>query len=128
VSTWVWEVRATGGDPTAVSAAIGTAVGGLRVAIQTGYRYERAKAALGLDADCAEAWTEDVLATRVLPPAYDATTRSTSVLVEVEVSNAGGEQTAALLGQGFDDVVLDAVLALPGVTEVSHSDRIERPS
>lgn len=113
MSRFVWEVRAIGGDPTAVREAVSASIERLRYGDTT-----------GIDQDVAAAWSQDVIAAGVV---HTVTAQgTTSLVVEVEVRDEDAAHTAALMSTGFDAVVLDDALAVAGVLEVSHSDRIPR--
>jgi hypothetical protein len=118
---YVWQVTADGAeDPSAVRAAVGAAVDRL-----TGGQHD----GVALDPDELRVWTEDVDFAVVSEPAHDPAARRTSVLVDVELHDRGAvaAERAAVLSGGFDTAVLDAVLAVPGVTGCGHTDRIARP-
>lgn len=112
MARFVWEVRATGGDPAAITGAVASSLIRLR---------ERDTVA---DEDTADAWAQDVIAASVIDTATAGD--ATSVLVEVETRDQDAPRIAARLSGGFDDEVLDAVIELRGVTTVTHSDRIPR--
>lgn len=98
---FIWEVRARGGAPEEVARAIADAVTHLREG----------------------AWAEDTIAAGVVNVASLDGTHS--ILVEVDM-HGDDPAAAAALSAGFDEDVLDAALAVPGVLEVTHSDRIPR--
>lgn len=98
---FIWEVRVTGGAPEAVARAITDAVTHLREG----------------------AWAQDTIGAGVVDVASLHGTHS--ILVEVDTHGTDPADAAAL-SAGFDEDVLDATLAVPGVLEASHSDRIPR--
>lgn len=116
MSRYVWALTTKGGDAKAVDAAIAHGI-------------DRLRAGDGgdLSPDECQYWQEDVSWVSVDTVAHDD---GVSVLVDVDLFGQRDEydrQVAAVLSGGFDEVICVEVSKVEGVTEVTHSDRIERP-
>lgn len=118
MSTYVWEVSTTSGNPEAIRKAIETAISQLR---------DPDVSVPALEGIELEFWREDVSFTVVGEAATDGD--RTSILIDVSLFDNESDMaayTAAVLSSGFDTVVGDAVMAIPEVIRYSHSDRIKR--
>ena len=109
---YVWPVTVIGGDPEEIESTIATALSQLR----DGHSFPGSS----LGPDELSPWVEDVDWATVTDVATEG--RRTSALVDVSLF----EDVAVLLASAFDEVILAALIELPGVIRCTYDDGILR--